>query len=316
MSLAQQKGPREPPEIRSSDLFDSPLKEAMHRYFRSFVQFFFPAAYADIDWDEGFTSLDTELRQIAGKRGGAPMRSDSLFRVKRLSGGNQLVLIHTEVQTYRDPRLAERLFRYNYRSFDAQGLEVASFAILGDASPIWRPESYGWSVWGCEMSLRFPVVKLIDFAGREEELAASRNPFALLTRAYLATRATKGAGDRRRGQKLDIVRRLYELGYDAEDVRRLFNVIDEMMRLDHEQEIIFNHELEQLETENQMRYINSVERIERESGIRDLLTMQLLERFGQIPEWASQKLAAARARTLEQWGRRIFDAGSLEDLFA
>jgi hypothetical protein len=47
-----------------------------------------------------------------------------------------------------------------------------------------------------------------------------------------------------------------------------------------------------------------------------MLKVQLLQRFGQLPEWASQKLAAATPETLQQWGRRIFDAGSLEELLA
>ncbi len=83
------------------------------------------------------------------------------------------------------------MFRYNYRSFEAHGLPVASFAVLGDASRRWRPERYGWSLWGFEMTLRFPVVKLIDWKGREEELLASRNPFALITQAFLSTRARR-----------------------------------------------------------------------------------------------------------------------------
>jgi hypothetical protein len=67
---------------------------AMGFYFRSFVEFYFPLAYGDIDWDAGFVSLETELRQIAGKSRASPLRSDSLFEVKRLSGAAQRVLIH------------------------------------------------------------------------------------------------------------------------------------------------------------------------------------------------------------------------------
>ncbi len=67
---------------RRSDHFDSPWREAMHGFLRSFVEFFFPQAAADIAWEEGFEFLDTELRQIAGKSRASPKRSDSLFRVK------------------------------------------------------------------------------------------------------------------------------------------------------------------------------------------------------------------------------------------
>ena len=50
------------------DGFDSPLKEAQFAFFRGYMQFFFRSAHDDIDWTKGFVSLDTELRQIAGKQ--------------------------------------------------------------------------------------------------------------------------------------------------------------------------------------------------------------------------------------------------------
>lgn len=220
------------------------------------------------------------------------------------------------------------MFRYNYRGFDAQGLEVASFAIVGDTSRSWRPDSYGWKLWGCEMGIRFPVVKLIDWQGREEELLTSRNPFALVTHAYLATRATRSADEQRRIFKLRIVRRLYEQDYTEEDVRKLFRVIDWMMRLEEEQAIIFKHELGELEAEKGMQYVTSVERLARkegkqegleegrQQGLTSLLATLLGQRFGNLPEWAAQKLEGASPETLETWGLRIFDARSLEDVFA
>ena len=315
-------------KARVADHFDSPWREAMHAFFRGFVEFYFPAAYDDIDWEVDFVALETELRQIAGKARASPLRSDSLFQVKLLSGEPLLVLIHAEVQMARDSRLAERLFRYNYRSFDAQDLQVATIAILGDASRSWRPNHFGWSRWGCEMGIRFPVVKLVDYEGREDELAASRNPFALMTHAFLATRKTQDDAEMRRRWKLRIVRRLFELDYTEEDVRRLFRVIDWMMYLEEGQAIIFQNELEQLEAEKGMQYVTSGERLAmkkghqqglqegRQEGIASLLMTQLGIRFGQVPEWVGKKLEAATPEALESWGRRILEVRSLDELFA
>jgi hypothetical protein len=174
------------------------------------------------------------------------------------------------------------------------------------------------------MGIRYPVVKLVDYEDREEELAASRNPFALMTRAFLATRKTKDDAELRRRWKLQIVKRLYEQDYTEEDVRRLFRVIDWMMFLEEEQAIIFQSELEQLEAEKGMQYVTSVERLAlkkgRQEGRREafasLLATQLAVRFGQIPEWVAKKLEAATPEALESWGRRIFEARSFEELFA
>ena len=55
-----------------------------------------------------------------------------------------------------------------------------------------------------------------------------------------------------------------------------------------------------------------------EQGIQQgevaLLRRQLERRFGAVPEWAVQKIAGADRATLEEWGIRLLDAQSLEDL--
>ena len=70
------------------------------------------------------------------------------------------------------------MFVYNYRIFDRYKRPVASLAILTDDRPSWRPDRYGYAIWGCEMGLRFPVAKLTDYAKRWPELEQSDNPFA------------------------------------------------------------------------------------------------------------------------------------------
>lgn len=121
-----------------------------------------------------------------------------------------------------------------------------------------------------------------------------------------------------------IVRALYEQDYTEEEMRLLFRAIDWMMALDAEQEIIFMIELEQLEAEKGMPYVTSVERIAmsrgreegRQEGLASMLMALLAQRFGQVPDWATQKLTGAAPESLERWGKRIFEAQSLEEIFA
>ncbi|MBF0429404.1 MAG: Rpn family recombination-promoting nuclease/putative transposase [Magnetococcales bacterium] len=51
-------------------------------------------------------------------------------------------------------------------------------------------------------------------------------------------------------------------------------------------------------------------------GEAKLLTRQLQRRFGELPTWASEKLAKAESPSLEEWGFRILDAQSLDAVFA
>jgi hypothetical protein len=48
-----------------------------------------------------------------------------------------------------------------------------------------------------------------------------------------------------------------------------------------------------------------------------ILLMHLLERrFGALPDWAKERIAAADSVALEEWGLRVLDAASLDDVLA
>jgi len=54
----------------------------------------------------------------------------------------------------------------------------------------------------------------------------------------------------------------------------------------------------------------------RQEGEAALLLRQLERRFGALPGWARDRVAAADTAALENWGLRILDAGSLDDVLA
>ncbi|WP_243147395.1 hypothetical protein [Scytonema sp. UIC 10036] len=41
--------------------YDSPWKEALELYFEAFIDFFFPQAYREIDWQRGYEFLDKKF---------------------------------------------------------------------------------------------------------------------------------------------------------------------------------------------------------------------------------------------------------------
>ena len=164
--------------------FDSPWKEALDVYFQPFLELFCPQAHADIDWSRGNESLDKELQKIVREAELGRRFVDKLVKVWLKGGREQWVLVHVEVQASEDADFAGRMYVYNYRLFDRYNREVASFAILGDDNPRWRPEAYGYRRWGTEVGIRFPVVKLLDYAARRQELEQSPNPFATIVLAH------------------------------------------------------------------------------------------------------------------------------------
>ncbi len=54
----------------------------------------------------------------------------------------------------------------------------------------------------------------------------------------------------------------------------------------------------------------------RQSGKAALLLRMLEHRFGVLPEWARDRVLMADTDTMEEWGLRVLDAASLDDVFA
>ena len=238
---------------------------------RGFIAFFFPEAHAGIDWAKGYELLDKELQQVTREAELGRRYVDKLVRVWRLDGDQAWVLVHIEVQGQQDAGFAERMYIYNYRLFDRYGRKVASLAVLADDDPRWRPSAFGYRLWGCEVGLCFPVVKLLDFATgeRRAELERSSSPFAVVVMAHLEAQRTRGDGRGRLRGKLALVRELHRRGYGARDVQQLFRFIDWLLRLPEELQHDFRSELRALEEEQSMPYITSIERMGREEGRKE-----------------------------------------------
>jgi hypothetical protein len=264
-----------------SDDHDSPWKEVLEVYFEAFVAFFFPEAHREIDWRRPHDFLDKELQRVTPEAELGRRTVDKLVRVHLRGGDEAWVLVHVEVQSQRDPSFAERMYVYNYRLFDRHRRKVASLAILADDRPRWKPSAFGYTLLGCEVSLRFPAVKLLDYRKRWAELEASQSPFAVVVMAHLESLRTRRDVQARKAAKLRLVRELYRKGYSRRDVRQLFRFIDWVMTLPEELEEQFWTEVRALEEEKHMPYVTSIERLGikkgREEGLKEGLKKGLLD---------------------------------------
>ncbi len=107
-----------PTPAADRDDFDSPWKDLLDRWQRPFLEFFFPAIAADIDWSRGFEFLDKELQKITRRAVVGRRYVDKLVKVWRPGGEETWVLIHTEVQGDPDPGFARRLYTDHSRLMD------------------------------------------------------------------------------------------------------------------------------------------------------------------------------------------------------
>lgn len=246
--------------------FDTPWKEALQHFLGPFLAFFFPDIHAGIAWARGYEALDKELHQIVRAPRGRAL-ADKLFKVWRTDGRETWLLIHVEVQGEPEAGFPKRMFDYNTRAYHRYNGPVVSLAVLTDERSDWRPDRFEYGAWGSSTSLCFPTAKLIDWRGREGELAASTNPFAQVVLAHLHALATRRDAENRYRYKLDLVKGLYERGWNAEDVRQLFRIIDWLLDLPDELKPDFNDDLHAWEEEKRMPYITSVEQMALERGM-------------------------------------------------
>jgi hypothetical protein len=248
------------------DEYDSPWKEILETYFQDFMQFFFLHIHAEIDWSRGYDFLDQELRQVVRDAELGKRLADKLVKVWKCTGEETWVLIHIEIQNQEESHFSDRIFVYYYRLRDKYQQKIVSLVILGDERATWRPAPFREELWGCEATFRFPMIKLLDYAHRWAELEASTNPFAIAVMTHLKTKETRTDAQARKEWKFRLTRRLYEQGYERQDILNLFRFIDWMLDLPEGLKQAFRAELEQYEQERQMPYVTSIEQMAEARG--------------------------------------------------
>jgi len=247
---------------------DSPWKMALESYFEEFLDLLFPAINAQVDWSKGYSFLDNELQQITADAESGRRYADKLIKVYSKDGSETWVLIHVEVQGEPEEAFAERMFTYQYRLRDRYGIDVVSLAVLADTRKSFRPTTFHYERWGCEMTFTFPMAKLIDWEARWKELEASDNVFALVVMAQIQAKRVKD-GATRKDVKIALIRLLYERGYSREQIVRLFNIIDWMLQLPKALEPEFVQAVNAIQEEKHMPYVNTIERVEREKAVQE-----------------------------------------------
>jgi hypothetical protein len=307
--------------------YDTPWKIAIEKHFQAFMAFYFPAAHAQIDWSIPYQFLDSELQAIAKDALVGTRHVDKLVKVHRLSGEEDWLCIHLEVQVSRQAAFAKRMFVYHYRIFDFYDKPAVSLALLGDDSPTWLPRKYGHAAMGCKLDFEFPIVKLLHYADQEAQLEANPNPFALLTLAYLKNRTTASDMNRRYQVKCQVTRLLHAHEWDDTMIRELFQVIDWMMALPPELAVKLSTFIAALEEEKDMEYVSSIEHVRTEQKVREgeqrgaqggkteLLSRLLTRRFGVLPPATQAQIKQATIEQIDAWFDRGMDAATLDEVF-
>ncbi len=149
--------------------------------------------------------------------------------------------------------------------------------------------------------------------------------------AYLQNRATKNDMNARYEVKCRLVRLLHGHKWERTLIREFFLVIDWMMELPPELALQLSHYITALEKEREMEYVSSIERIKLEqklheginlgveqglqAGEADMLCRLLMRRFGDLPQWAQERVKSAAKTQIEAWFDHAIDANTLDEVF-
>ena len=200
----------------------------------------------------------------------------------------------------------------------------------------WKPQTFGYDVLDCQMGIRFPVAKLMDYGDREAALQSDPNPFALVTLAHLQTQATKHDPQARFDAKWTLIKLLYNRGWEKQRIIDLIFVLDWMMKLPEHFKQQLCQNIDHLEQEKKMAYVSSFEEVGiakgmqtgmqigrqegRQEGIQtgeaSALQKLLTKRFGVLPTETIGKITTASTAQIDAWLDLVLDAPSIDVIFA
>lgn len=246
---------------------DAPWKYILNKHFKSFMELCWPNRAKEINWNKKPKFLNKELIKITKEVAIGNRVVDKLIEVELTDGDPCCLLIHLELQATKQEDFSKRMFIYRYRLYDwSGGQPVASIAVLLDQDLAWRPSSYIQSVWDSEISIKFPIIKLIDYHEKIPDLEQSTNPFAIIILAQLTALKTQNV-ELKLASKLQITKKLYRSGFSSKEVIELFRFIDWVISLPKELEVQFMRNLAKLEKDTGEHFICPAEQIWLEQGI-------------------------------------------------
>ncbi|MCC5944857.1 MAG: Rpn family recombination-promoting nuclease/putative transposase [Bernardetiaceae bacterium] len=201
---------------------DALWKGIITSLFEPFMHYFYEDFAADIDFSRKPEFLDKELDEIYPQSDSKKRRSDKLIKFFLQNGDARWVLVHVEVQGYRDEDFPERMFTMYYRIRDRFSKpNLTSFVIYTDSSPNYAPDTYTYSYQDIQLRYTYGTFKVLDYT--EKELDKPNNPFSIVMLTTL--KSLQKEGESNYAWRIELVRRLKEANYDSSVIRNLLSFI-------------------------------------------------------------------------------------------
>jgi hypothetical protein len=193
--------------------------------FADFLHYFRPnLAQNEVDFSKGFEFMDKDLDILQPESERGLRHADKLVKFYTKTGGYKFVLLHIEVQGYKDPHFAERMFEYHYRIRDKWKVPVCAFVLYTNQETDFQPLAYTESFDETEILYRFPVFKLIK--KQAQDLEVKGNPFSIVMKvAHKALQKQLLSDDKQLVWKKKLVKELSAAGFSVDKVRNILDFI-------------------------------------------------------------------------------------------
>ncbi len=240
-------------------------KGILEHVFDDFLRFFFQDADKIFDLERGFTFLDKELADLfPHDKTNSPKFVDKLVKVytkgaPELPSQAKWILIHVEVQGYKDNDFAWRMHTYFYRIMDRYRQPVSAIAILTDPNSDFHPRAYEYDFLGTSFTFRYNTYKVLE--QNEQHLVASENPFAIVILTVLLAIRNKKLDDENLFElKHSLLRNLYRYQISQQKIDALLIFLQLYVRF---QDQSFTHKFEKV--------VEEVTKNTEPMGIRELV---------------------------------------------
>jgi predicted transposase YdaD len=285
--------------------YDPYWKGILEAVFDDFLRFFFPNAEIELDLEKGFEFLDKELGAISPKPGktGRTRYVDKLVKVFLRDGHERWVLVHVEVQGYRDADFARRMFTYYYRILDRFAQPVTAVAIFSGADGKHMAARFEDHCMGTRLLYQYNTIVISDYD--ESNLEQSENPFALvLLVAKKALQKGKGVDAELLEEKLQLVRVLMRKGlFTKVKIGAVFGFLNRYIHFEKTETYrIFEEQVDGItEKKNTMGIFEQIAEVRHEEGLKkgeQKAKRQIVENLLRDTKFSADKIASLANVTL------------------
>ncbi len=299
---------------------DQIFKAILRRFFREFLELFFPELAARLD----FESLEFQDKELfKGFPDGERREPDIVARVRTREGSPEVVVVHIEAQARTEPDFGKRMFEYYallWLSFEAPVFPVVLYIKEGRRTgletAVYRHEIFEQEV----MRFQYASVSLARIAGQEY---VEKGPLA----AALAALMSWGRDSDSVMLRLGLLGRMVASGLDEASLFLLINLIETYLPVpEGERErylkLVSREEYRKVQ-EVELTWADKLRQEGREEGLqkgmvqgkRQTLKRLLAARFGGLPNHVEARIdALASAEELDGYLDRVLTAGSIDEL--